>query len=88
MTEVVSIDPAFDPEVFKNVIYERAEALDAALQGCPPRGAVWLRPIARSVARGAPPGNRLHLTPRRIASVPTRQAGSLPRCCPRGASVR
>ncbi|BAQ48056.1 hypothetical protein [Methylobacterium aquaticum] len=33
--------PAFDPDVVKNAIYERASPFDAALAGCPPRGAIY-----------------------------------------------
>lgn len=33
--------PAFDPVVVKNAIYERSSPIDAALAGCPPRGAIY-----------------------------------------------
>ncbi|QIJ76964.1 hypothetical protein GU700_21710 [Methylobacterium sp. NI91] len=33
--------PAFDPNVVKNAIYERASPFDAALAGCPSRGAIY-----------------------------------------------
>ncbi|WP_437871003.1 TniQ family protein [Methylorubrum extorquens] len=39
--DAAGLVPAFDPAVFKNAIYERAGALDAALRDCPPRGAIW-----------------------------------------------
>ncbi|MCP1548439.1 hypothetical protein [Methylorubrum extorquens] len=44
--------PAFDPAVFKNAIYERAEALDAALHDCPPRGAIWEASHRKGAVRG------------------------------------
>lgn len=35
--------PAFDADVIGNAIYERTQALEAALLDCPPRGAVWAK---------------------------------------------